>query len=405
MDDVFSVKGTLSVSIGEGYLSSFEASTLKRGDVIRTNKLAGNPATILVNMIPLFPCEVVIMDDLFGVRVTEPRWKEPAVPAPKTRDDLVEILPTHLILGSIRASLAELQAAGPGTIINLAAPFSAEEDVELLAAGMPVARGKVVVLGEEMGMRVTTARPTRFTVKNVRASGYVLEADASDAPVKDYDFKRPDKFSKAQIDTMRNIHALFFRTLRTRLPGLASALADQRQPPVVDQMTYGELMDDLAAAGGYRSIVLENAPPHGALAPAGAAAEAARETAALFEEAGTAHPVDPEGRRFIERLHAEQGFPTRMPIFFSYADGKELNALFDGADGRDALLSCLRGGWKNLVDMRLAAVPVDDPRAQAGAISRNEMVIAVWVAGRDREKGIVVFYPYLTLEPYLGILG
>jgi len=55
--------------------------------------------------------------------------------------------------------------------------------------------------------------------------------------------------------------------------------------------------------------------------------------------------------------------------------------------------------------MRLTGVPVDDPRAQAGAIPRSEMIVVVSVAGKNRAKGILLAYPFLPLEPYLGILG
>jgi flagellar motor switch/type III secretory pathway protein FliN len=405
MNDLFRTKGTLMVSIGEGYLSSFEVSTLKKGDIVRTTKIAGYPSTILYNGTPLCPCEVVITGDLFGMRVTEPHWQEPVVPAPRIRDDLIEILPTVVSLGTIRISLAELKTAGPGTIISLGKPFSAETDVELYVAGIPVARGKTVCLGEEMGMRVTETSPAGFAENNIRSSGYLLDPDSTAIKVKDYDFKRPDKFSKAQIDRMRDIHTLFFRNLGARLPQISPLLANQSLPPFVDQCTYGELVDELATAGKYRSIMLENAAQHGAVESAGAASYPSEHATALLEEEGTAHPVEAGSRAYIEKLHSELGFPTRMPIIFSYEDRKELNALLEGAGFRDALLACLRGGWKSLVDMRLTGVPVDDPRAQAGAIPRNEMIIVISVSGKQRAKGMLLVYPYLTLEPYLGILG
>jgi flagellar motor switch/type III secretory pathway protein FliN len=398
MTDLFRTKGVLTVSVGEGYLSSFEVSTLKKGDIVRTTKIAGSPSSILFNGTPLCPCEVVILGDLFGVRVTEPRWQEPVVPAPRTRDDLIEILPTVASLGTIRMSLAELKTAGPGTIISLGKPFSSDADVELYVAGIPVAKGKTVVMGEEVGMRVTEASPTGFTENNIRSSGYLLDPDSTAVTVKDYDFKRPDKFSKVQIDRMRDVHTLFFRNLKARLPQISPLLADQPLPPFVDQLTYGELIDELAASGRYGNVVLEN------MAQRWAVESPSEHVAALLEEGGTAHPIAADDRAYIERI-VREGFPTRMPIIFSYEDRKELRALFEGAGGREALLACLRGGWKNLVDMRLDGVPVDDPRAQAGAIPRNEMIIVVSVAGRDRTKGMLLIYPFLTLEPYLGILG
>jgi flagellar motor switch/type III secretory pathway protein FliN len=405
MDDLFRTKGALTVSIGEGYLSSFEVSTLKKGDIVRTTKIAGYPSTILYNGTPLCPCEVVILGDLFGVRVTEPHWQEPVVPAPSTRDDLIEILPTVVSLGTIRMSLAELKTAAPGTIISLGKPFSADTDVELCVVGIPVARGKTVCLGEEMGMRVTETSPAGFAENNIRSSGYLLDPDFTAIKVKDYDFKRPDKFSKVQIDRMRDIHTLFFRNLLARLPQISPMLADQSLPPFVDQCTYGELVDELATAGKYRNIVLENAAQHGVMESGGTASYQSEHAKALLEEDGTSHPVEAASRAYIEKLHNEQGFPTRMPIIFSYEDRRVLNDMLEGPGNRDVLLACLRGGWKSVVDMRLTGVPVDDPRSQSGAIPRNEMIIVISVSGRQGVKGMLLVYPYLTLEPYLGILG
>ena len=41
MDNLFEKKGKLSVSIGEGYLSAYEASMLKAGDIVTTGTFTG----------------------------------------------------------------------------------------------------------------------------------------------------------------------------------------------------------------------------------------------------------------------------------------------------------------------------------------------------------------------------
>jgi hypothetical protein len=46
MTDTFCDQGTLTVSVGEGYISSREVSTLRRGDVIRTTRLARSPSLL-----------------------------------------------------------------------------------------------------------------------------------------------------------------------------------------------------------------------------------------------------------------------------------------------------------------------------------------------------------------------
>ena len=72
---------------------------------------------------------------------------------------------------------------------------------------------------------------------------------------------------------------------------------------------------------------------------------------------------------------------------------------------RAALLSCLRGGWKNLVDLNLRPVPSDDPFAVKPWIPPGDMVIIVAFGGADGKAQMAIVYPYLTLEPLMGVLG
>ena len=65
-------------------------------------------------------------------------------------------------IGRTRMTIGETLALGPGSIITL--NRLAGEPVDLLVNGKPIARGEVVVIDEEFGLRVTeivsgTARP------------------------------------------------------------------------------------------------------------------------------------------------------------------------------------------------------------------------------------------------------
>lgn len=404
MADFFTTKGTLTVSIGEGYLSSFEASTLKVGDVVRTTQLAGTPCALLFNGVPLCQCEIVILDDLFGVRVLDRESPNHRVPGPGSRDDLVEILPTMIVLGSIRMSLAELKEVGDNTLVSLGVPLSKEGDADLFVAGIPVARGKVVVIEEEMGIRITAAAGSAFAEKNVRASGYLLERDDS-RRIKDYDFSRPDKFSKAQIDRMFDIHTLFLRNLKTRLPDLAKVLSTLPHPAVVDQCTLGELALDLEKTGPFGRFVSENIRGKRPGSPSMDGARRPSTAKVLVEEEGTAHPVAAGVREYAKRLQGMEDVIHRSPVFIYYRDTEPLKRWFAEEEFQEAVLACLRGGWKNLMDMNFRKVSAGDSLAKPAALHPNEMVIAVTCAGRDTTSAIVVAYPYLTLEPFMGILG
>ncbi len=56
-------------------------------------------------------------------------------------------------IGRTRMTIGETLALGPGSIVTL--NRLAGEPVDLLVNGMPIARGEVVVIDEEFGLRVT----------------------------------------------------------------------------------------------------------------------------------------------------------------------------------------------------------------------------------------------------------
>lgn len=70
----------VTVELGRAEMSLREVLGLAPGVVIELDKLAGEPATILVNGKIVGRGEVVVIEDMFGVRVTEiippsQRWK------------------------------------------------------------------------------------------------------------------------------------------------------------------------------------------------------------------------------------------------------------------------------------------------------------------------------------------
>jgi flagellar motor switch protein FliN/FliY len=73
------------------------------------------------------------------------------------QDDLQRLhdVPVELAveIGRTRMTIGETLALGPGSIVSLNRP--AGEPVDLLVNGRPIARGEVVVVDEEFGLRVT----------------------------------------------------------------------------------------------------------------------------------------------------------------------------------------------------------------------------------------------------------
>ena len=92
----------------------------------------------------------------FETTLTEP---EPAAarPAPVTAEELARLhdVPVELAVevGRTKMTIREALALGPGSIVTL--NRLAGEPVDLLVNGKPIARGEVVVIDEEFGLRVT----------------------------------------------------------------------------------------------------------------------------------------------------------------------------------------------------------------------------------------------------------
>ena len=76
----------LAVEIGRTHMTIGEALALGPGSIVTLNRLAGEPVDLLVNGKPIARGEVVVIDEEFGLRVTE-------VLAPKSADE-ARVTPT-----------------------------------------------------------------------------------------------------------------------------------------------------------------------------------------------------------------------------------------------------------------------------------------------------------------------
>jgi flagellar motor switch protein FliN/FliY len=81
-------------------------------------------------------------------------------------------------IGRTRMTLGEALALGPGSVIGL--HRMAGEPVDLLVNGRVIARGEVVVIDEEFGLRLTDVAAGRGTV--AQESFEVVEATPLEAP-------------------------------------------------------------------------------------------------------------------------------------------------------------------------------------------------------------------------------
>jgi flagellar motor switch protein FliN len=87
LERLYDVPVELAVEIGRTQMTIRETLALGPGSIVTLNKLAGEPVDLLVNGKPIARGEVVVIDEEFGLRVTEvvageTAGPEAAAPAP-----------------------------------------------------------------------------------------------------------------------------------------------------------------------------------------------------------------------------------------------------------------------------------------------------------------------------------
>jgi flagellar motor switch protein FliN/FliY len=68
---ILDVSVTLSLEVGRVRLPVRDLLRLSQGSILELDRLAGEPLDVLVNGIPIARGEVVVVNDNFGVRLTE----------------------------------------------------------------------------------------------------------------------------------------------------------------------------------------------------------------------------------------------------------------------------------------------------------------------------------------------
>ncbi len=71
LDVILNIPVTLSMEVGRTRMTIRELMELKRGSVVRFDRLAGEPMDVLVNGTLVAHGEVVVVNDKFGIRLTD----------------------------------------------------------------------------------------------------------------------------------------------------------------------------------------------------------------------------------------------------------------------------------------------------------------------------------------------
>ena len=71
LERLYDVPVELAVEIGRTHMTIRETLALGPGSIVTLNRLAGEPVDLLVNGKPIARGEVVVIDEEFGLRVTD----------------------------------------------------------------------------------------------------------------------------------------------------------------------------------------------------------------------------------------------------------------------------------------------------------------------------------------------
>ena len=82
LERLYDVMVELTVEVGRTHMSLGETMSLGQGSVVTLDRLADKPVDLLVNGRPIARGEVVVIDEQFGLRITEVIGAEPVARTP-----------------------------------------------------------------------------------------------------------------------------------------------------------------------------------------------------------------------------------------------------------------------------------------------------------------------------------
>ena len=350
MESIFSQRGQLDLVVTRGWLSAWELAGLEAGRVVVGDTLnAGQDGELTLDGRFLGRASLLVLGNDSGPYVSAVRLEglereTPLDPEPDRGGALLELLPFEIVFEGCAYSLAELREAGAGSVVSLDRPYLAgvtladAPRLSLRVAGRVAARGPAVVVGERFGLLVDECPSPRTWDGERRASGAVLRsAKEPTRPVKFYDWRRPDCFTRRQIRAIQDIHGRAMDTFNQLVPA-----AGGLEVVEVDQMTYREFLDSLSGEVRLLSCGLGGREREYRREPPAAGAGIA-----LIQPVQAALPLDSQtARRVAEYARVSAALAERRLLLMTMA-----GAASPLADYGPDLAAALRSGWKTVCDM------------------------------------------------------
>ncbi len=192
-----------------------------------------------------------------------------------------------------------------------------------------------------------------------------------------YDFKRPDKVSKEQIRSIKNLHDKFANNFSSRISTFLRAITEVKVMSV-DQMTYGEFVLSLSNNVSFNIINL--APLEGN---------------AVFS-------IEPDiGFLLIDRLLGGIGEKTEIVRPFTDIEQNILKDIVEQA------LDIFKIAWEPIMNIQFEIISQENSSNIIQIVAPSEIVILVVFEITIGEKSGIINWclPVIVLEPILSKIG
>jgi hypothetical protein len=196
---------------------------------------------------------------------------------------------------------------------------------------------------------------------------------------------------------MKDLHGLFMRNLQLK----HRIFGDYEL--IGDQLTFGELFEDFRIED-FHYLLIRNKPwsrRSGATQGPGER----RSRTYFVEPANAHHPATEEQKEFIRRIVARDEREFADGVFLLASKTDPVESLVQTDRDLAFLLASLRGAWKSVVAMNFELAKKTDRVDEIKIIHENEMILMIIVRDSASKLDLMyIVYPYLTLEPYMGVL-
>lgn len=209
--DFLKLKGNLSIRIGRGYLSIYEACNIKVDDIIKVNTQKNEGFLIYFNDTYLCRTDIVVdANDKCFLKFFLNKEKKHIPIIEKT--NLIDTIEFNLQCYSNRISLEDLQKVKKHDFLEIIND-NINDNIKLVVMGNTIAEGKIVTINDNFGIKIINTFVEANKNIPFKSSGYIIDKKNSKFVIEDYDFKYPKKLSNNDFQKVEHIHEKLIKNL------------------------------------------------------------------------------------------------------------------------------------------------------------------------------------------------